>query len=233
MLLKKGDKGEEVIFLQEKLNSIYPGANLIVDGIFGGETEKAVKIYRDIKGLNNVCDDTMWAVLNDNDSLDYLAEVAADEARKDISWRGNGIAKKYTKKFEPVFGTGRFPWCAAFVTWCVENMLSVYTDDGDLPINCPTGYTWALCEAWQKWGQAKGYYSDWTQNDGPERGDIILFDWDGATFPDTDFEDHMGICVKVQDNRYHCAEGNVRDQTAMKVRYKYHIQGWIRLPKNF
>lgn len=42
--LKKGDKGSDVVWVQQALNE--KGYNLIVDGIFGNDTEKAVKDFQ-------------------------------------------------------------------------------------------------------------------------------------------------------------------------------------------
>lgn len=156
-----------------------------------------------------------------------LAGIAEAECNQDISWRGNGKAKKYTKKFEGVFGTGRFSWCAAFVTWCCEQA------GATIPVQTPgTEWTWALCEAWQQWAKARGFWTDGI--DGIARGDIVLFDWDGAAYPDTDWEDHIGIaCGPASGGSVVCAEGNTDDRTAIKTRQKSLIQGYIRLPDGF
>jgi GH24 family phage-related lysozyme (muramidase) len=157
-----------------------------------------------------------------------LAAIAEAQCLEDISWRGNGLAKKYTKKFEGVFGTGRFSWCAAFVTWCVEQAGGMV-----LPVQTPgTEWTWALCEAWQQWAKGRGLWHDGT--DGIARGDIVLFDWDGAEYPDTDWEDHIGIaCGPLSGGGVVCAEGNTDDRTAIKTRDKSIIQGFVRLPEGF
>lgn len=42
--MKKGDKGDGVVWIQQALNE--KGYNLIVDGIFGNDTEKAVKDFQ-------------------------------------------------------------------------------------------------------------------------------------------------------------------------------------------
>lgn len=48
-ILKKGDRGDSVKWLQFQLNM--NGANLVVDGIFGVKTEAAVISYKESKGL--------------------------------------------------------------------------------------------------------------------------------------------------------------------------------------
>jgi lysozyme family protein len=159
-------------------------------------------------------------------------EFALAESAKDISWRGNGVAKKYTKKFEPVFGTGRFSWCAAFVTWCCEQA------GLNIPVKVPgdaDGYTFALCEAWQQWGKRQGFWIEGGSNVSPQAGDIVLFDWDGATHPDgaSDWEDHIGFVIRGDTSSVYCAEGNVNDATARKNRDKSLIQGYIRIPDGY
>lgn len=155
---------------------------------------------------------------------------AISECSKNISWRGNGLAKKYTKKFEGVFGTGRFSWCAAFVTWCCEqaglNMPVVVPGDLD-------GYTFALVEAWQQWAKRRGFWIEGGSNVVPRKGDIVLFDWDGASRPDNDWEDHIGFVITDAISEVECAEGNVNDATAFKNRSKSLIQGYIRIPDGY
>lgn len=49
MILRKGDKGDNVKFLQEKLMSF--GFSIKADGVFGSATEKAVKSFQGMKNL--------------------------------------------------------------------------------------------------------------------------------------------------------------------------------------
>jgi hypothetical protein len=147
-----------------------------------------------------------------------------------MSWR-DGPAKIFTKKFEPAFGKNRFPWCAAFVTWCCEQA------GLNIPMNCPTGYTFALVEAWQIWAKSKGFYIDNAKGVIAQPGDIIIFDWDQRNLndPDSDWDDHIGFVVDYLPDSgfYATAEGNVNDATARKNRDKILIQGFIRIPDGF
>ena len=160
-----------------------------------------------------------------------LAKIATIEAQKGYTWRGAGNAKVYTKKYEPVFGKGRIPWCAAFVTYCCDQV------GLNLPVAAPTGYTFALCEGWQLWAQSKGVYHD---NDGKfeaTAGDIVLFDWSQKQIhePDTDWEDHIGVVIgrNKSTGKLICAEGNVNDKAQIMERPPIVIQGFIRLPDGF
>jgi hypothetical protein len=87
-------------------------------------------------------------------------------------------------------------------------------------------------EAWQQWAIARGFWHDGTA--GISRGDIVLFDWQGATFPDGDWEDHIGVAMGGESGGFVvCGEGNVSDSTAIKTRAKSLIQGYVRLPDGF
>lgn len=162
-----------------------------------------------------------------------LATIAETEAARNYGWRVGGGAKIYTKKYEKVLGAGRFPWCAAFVTYCCD-MAGL-----NLPINCPTGYTFALCEAWQQWAIKEKFYHG---NDGafkPARGDIVLFDWDQTKIgePDLDWEDHIGIVIDTASNagivRIKTAEGNVKDVAGIQWRGQASVQGYIRITDGY
>jgi len=158
-----------------------------------------------------------------------LLEIAGREAAGNYGWRDDSGARKYTKKFEPVFGKGRFPWCAAFVTWCLEEA------GVEVPLNMPSkfGYTSALVEAWQQWAIEKNYYLPNVAGVEPKPGDIVLFDWSNPTNPDNDWEDHIGFFAKKDGTALVCYEGNYRDKTAIVYRYLTTVQGFIRLPADF
>jgi len=156
--------------------------------------------------------------------------LAIAEAKQHLGWRA-GTAKKYTHKYEGVFGKGRYPWCASFVTWCCDQA------GLNLPVSCPTGYTFALVEAWQMWAQSKGFYIDNAEGVVAKPGDIVLFDWDQKNLNETDkdWEDHIGFVVDYLPDSgfYATAEGNVNDVTALKNRDKICIQGFIRIPDGY
>lgn len=160
-----------------------------------------------------------------------LADVAEIEAAKHLVWTPGSEADKFKKKFWPVFGKGKWSWCAATVTWCCEEAGLT------MPVNCPGkfGYTFALVEAWQQWAEEQGLYID---NDGrfkPERGDITLFDWSQTNIndADTDYENHIGVFLYMDGSLFVCAEGNTNNQTNLKERHAVNIQGFIRIPDGY
>jgi hypothetical protein len=62
-VLRKGNKGEQVKTLQRLLNAF--GANLDVDGSFGGLTESALKNYQKNNSLqvDGICGEKSWTSL--------------------------------------------------------------------------------------------------------------------------------------------------------------------------
>jgi hypothetical protein len=233
--MQSGATGAGVSRLQAEINRSM-GSAIAVDGDFGPETLASVRAVQSRLGLpaTGVVDLATWDGLKKLPTAEAtgfsrvkLASIMEGEALAGHTWNGNGRAKKYTKKFEGVFGSGRFSWCAACVTWCVEQA------GARMPVNAPgTGFTFALVEAWQQWAIARGFWHDTTT--GIARGDIVIFDWDGATFPDRDQEDHIGVALAGESGgSVVCGEGNVSDSTAIKTREKSLIQGYVRLPDGF
>lgn len=159
-----------------------------------------------------------------------FADVMEDLGKKHLKF-GTPAVEEIRKKFYSVFGKGKWPWCAATVTYAAEHA------GLPMPIKAPSkwGYTFALVEAWQQWAKEKGFYYD---NDGkfvPERGDISLFDWSQKSIdtPDADWEDHIGCHLRMDGKNYICAEGNTGGQTNIKERTAIQIQGWVRIPDGF
>jgi lysozyme family protein len=233
--MQAGATGVGVSRLQAELNRA-TGTGIAVDGDFGPETAASVRAVQARLGLpaTGVVDVATWDGLKKLPTAEAtrfsrarLATIMEREAQGGHTWNGNGRAKKYTKKFEGVFGTARFAWCAACVTWCCEQA------GARMPVSAPgTGFTFALVEAWQQWAIARGFWRDGTA--GIARGDIVIFDWDGATFPDRDQEDHIGVALAGESGgSVLCGEGNVSDSTAIKTRSKSLIQGYVRLPEGF
>ncbi len=159
-----------------------------------------------------------------------FAAFCETEAKKQLVWIPNGEAVKYTKPFEKIGFKGRFAWCAAFVRWCLVKY------GVDVPIMCDAypGYSYALCESFQKLGQLKGWYLDNAFGVKPKPGDLVLFDWGQRNInePDTDWEDHIGVYLEeVDKNRFRCAEGNSRNQSGIFTRYYNSVQGYVRIPE--
>lgn len=83
--LCKGDRGNEVKELQTALNGA--GSNLAVDGVFGNDTETAVKFFQNSRGLNvdGIVGAATWAALKTptNTQL-YNAFITCLDAIEDL-----------------------------------------------------------------------------------------------------------------------------------------------------
>lgn len=240
-VLSVGSQGEDVQAYQKRLKNL--GYALSLDGDFGEQTERVTRLFQAANNLNvdGEVGPVTWAavwsskavfkeeIVSSDDVGKRVAKVALAEASAIIT-EENKLHKKYMQKFQKVFPGYSWPWCAAFVTWCIEEatgkQLPVYAP-GD-----PAKYTFALAEAWQRWAKRYGYWED-RPGYVPQPGDLVLFDWGGATFPDADFEDHIGVFISMDNGAYICAEGNVKNATAVKKRYSNVIQGFVKTSKAF
>ena len=232
--LRRGSKGSEVISLQKLLNS--HGYLIEVDGDFGPETETALNRFQHSQGLtaNGIVDGRTWEKLWEKPTappsknvMSALAKIAEKYALEDYK-ESDGSYNYFRKKFLPKLGNQNWAWCAAFVHKCLEE-----ASGKSLPIDPKTGpATFALVETWQQWAIKKGYWVD-APGANPPIGAIVVFDWDGARYPDTDWENHIGVLVKREKDVFVCAEGNVKNRTMIKRRYLSKIQGFIILPDDF
>ncbi|NJM96715.1 MAG: peptidoglycan-binding protein [Phormidesmis sp. RL_2_1] len=83
-ILAPGSTGSDVIALQQRLNGL--GIPVFVDGIYGFETQQAVRTYQRVQGLNvtgNADNETLQAMgfSAAASRLNYVAAVIADESR--------------------------------------------------------------------------------------------------------------------------------------------------------
>lgn len=97
----------------------------------------------------------------------------------------------------------RVEWCAVFVSW-VANELG-YIDAGIIP-------KFVACINGVEWFKDRGLWKD--NNYTPKESDIIFFDWeeDGSV-------DHVGIVIKVENNKIYTVEGNSTDDMCRKLEY--------------
>ncbi len=72
------------------------------------------------------------------------------------------------------------PWCAAFLTWCLEK--------ANYHVTTPVP---ASVESWEEWGNRHGYLVN-----RPLRGDIVCYQWDSGWY------DHIGIVDRVLSLRW-------------------------------
>lgn len=118
------------------------------------------------------------------------------------------------------FGRGAWPHCAATVRYlCNKAGLN-------LPVLCPTGYSFAFVPAVHKWAVSLGFFHKNDARFQPEPGDIVFYDWNQDSM-----DDHIGIHLRMSGRRFIAAEGNVDNgMTAIKERSGSTILGWARIP---
>ncbi len=216
---------EYTLILQKYLNG--KGFKLTEDGELGPITLGAVLTLLGIKPISAPVPpaDKSGEFRNAN-----LAAIAEREAKRNLVWTPTSEATKYTNLFKSIFGSGRYAWCGTFVFWCCREA------GLNIPLK-PAGlkYTFALVETWQEWFKEKGFYHD---NDGkfiPQAGDVVMFDWDQKSIDqsDSDWEDHIGIFLRMEGSFYVCAEGNTSNMTAVRKRSAITIQGFGRIPVGY
>jgi hypothetical protein len=241
--LKIGDTGEDVIDVQKRLKEL--GYNVEVDGEYGSQTKAAVGAFQRDNGIGQtfvVGPQTRAALFSaktkpigrfPNPSIMRdAADIAFVEAKKNLSWTGMDCeAEKYLGPLRKALGapSGRYSWCASFVSWCVRRA------GGEIPDVIDGNLTIAYVPAWETWAKKNGFwYSSRDKNFNPVKGDIAIYDWEGDSLAD-----HIGIVHSYAPGSvtvYAC-EGNTSsqsnsngNQTAYRARDWSSIRGFVRFP---
>ena len=225
VMLKRGDSGEGVKYLQRKLNAalLHAGRSTIsIDGEFGPITESTVKwfqrVYNGHLTVDGIVGANTWAALETPTNIDTSKKDFYDVAKAEVgvteySSRYKEIVERYAK----IFNTYNFSWCAAFVTWVLEEC-GVSVDV------TPKGatHTLALVQEWVDWAKRNGRWHPGVS--GIQKNDIVIFDWqrDGWT-------DHIGFFSHKENGLYVCCEGNVSDKVMIKNRSQSFISGHINV----
>lgn len=137
-VLRRGDKGAEVVHLQKALNTyLRPCPNLKIDGIFGPHTESAVLLYQKNIGLvaDGIVGHLSWSALeavgtqksvpNSHLPPSFTApwmtiaarEIGQKEHPKD---RHNLRILEYHASTSLRATADEVAWCSAFVNWCLK-----------------------------------------------------------------------------------------------------------------
>ncbi|MEZ6138532.1 MAG: TIGR02594 family protein [Pirellulaceae bacterium] len=159
-LLRRGSRGSEVRRLQSALNAkLQPSPNLQVDGIFGRNTETAVRLYQANNGLtvDGVVGPQTWGSLSGAPATPPSEPLPVN--RTSPPWMTvaqqemhNGVANVAGSAANPrilqYHGTTTLQatsdetaWCSAFVNWCM------------LQAGQP-GTNRANARSWLDWGRA-------------------------------------------------------------------------------
>lgn len=244
-VLRKGSRGDAVKELQAYLNqldSVQP--KLKVDGIFGSGTEKVVKQFQKETALlaDGIVGLRTWSALtqisvsrHDIPLNTYQPQAAlADIARHyiGVTETGNNLAGD-SKKLLAIFKsdalningkTDGYPWCAAFVSYCVQKLCKQSTAFSGLTPPREASVS-RLLNIWAKNNRCL-IFSNKSLDFKPQRGDIVVF-----TFS------HVGIVEAAGSATLTTIEGNTNDAgsregttVARKTRAKTIVRSYIRLP---
>ena len=109
---------------------------------------------------------------------------------------------EYNHALGQIGGTYGYAWCAAFVSWCLEE-----ADAAD-----SAGGLFASCTLWVEALQSLGQYSTRASGYIPKAGDIIFFRSPGVSRA----SDHVGLVRYVKGGRVYTVEGNSSDQVSLR-----------------
>jgi hypothetical protein len=134
--------------------------------------------------------------------IEKLADVAMSQVGVREVGGNNRGAKIRTYQAASNLKPGPWPWCAAFVDWCVQQWL-VYPEARQwlgLKHSTPAGWRpkTALAFGLIEWGQKRpNTVTILPEKTTPKAGDIIVFDFS-----------HTGIVVGATSKIVECVEGN-------------------------
>ncbi len=250
IILRKGSIGDSVEQLQKLLNAHNKKSFLKVDRDFGAATLEAVKRFQQNNGLtaDGVVGPKTWRALSPGAPLGKTTSPAnttlttassphgllADIAAKYIGVKETGVNKAGTSKaLQAIFKsdsvtvngvTDGYPWCAAFVSFCVQKLLN-YSPFFPTVIPPREASVSRFLHIWAKNNDCIIFPRSSTLFT-PQKGDIVVF-----TFS------HIGIVESVNGRMITTIEGNTNDAgsregsvVSRKVRLDSIIKSYIRLP---
>lgn len=209
--LKLGARGNEVIQLQLLLNGhLSPQIKLKNDGVFGKDTEKAVKAFQKKKGMaqDGIVGLNTWRALGAKQDSTPQPESAGktfgapwyDIAVAEIGVRellgkinNNKRIIEYHSTTTLGAKTDEVPWCSSFVNWVIKQSGFDGTNN-------------ALARSWTTWGTADNV---------PRKGDIVVIkrknkDSDPGTGSATGY--HVGFYVTSNSAAISILGGNQDNQ---------------------
>lgn len=242
-VLRQGSRGDAVKKLQRCLNDkAKTNPKLTEDGIFGQGTARAVKAFQQKNHLiaDGVVGPKTWnALLAAAESSEpqvnrgpraALAEIAAKYVG--VTETGNNLAGD-SKALLAIFQaddlvingkTDGYPWCAAFVSFCVQKLFKSSPHFGGLTAPREASVSRFL----NIWAKQQGcvVFPPSSSSFSPQKGDIVVF-----TFS------HIGIVERVNGAVISTIEGNTNDAgsregtlVARKQRSKSLVRAFIRVP---
>lgn len=243
-VLRQGSRGDRVKALQRCLNnsaSFHP--KLVEDGIFGAGTAAAVKRFQQQAGLaqDGVVGAKTWNALmaaeansQTRSMVNSPRAVLADIAAKyvGVTETGNNLAGE-SKELLAIFKaddlvingkTDGYPWCAAFVSFCVQKLYKTSPYFSGL-VGPREASVSRFLNVWAKQNSCL-IFPPGSAAFQPQKGDIVVFKFS-----------HIGIVEQVAGSQVSTIEGNTNDAgsregtlVARKQRSTGIIKSFIRLP---
>jgi hypothetical protein len=148
----------------------------------------------------------------------------------------------FIQPFVSALGRGSWHWCGATVYWLINEFL--YKPNAKTMQLQYSGMeaTFALVEASQQYFQKQGWYEDNRAGYVPPAGAIVIFDWDQVNInnPDQDYDNHIGVFLRMNGDLFVCGEGNTdrsdsypNGRTAIRERSRQLIQGFGIIPEGW
>jgi hypothetical protein len=217
-------RGPDVAYAQRLLAGSAYGFGVQVgrEGVYDVKTAAATKRAKFLLGyptdkINETFGDTLELFLRREAPSKKLPllyrqrrrnRVAAIAASKDVGLAALAEAKRWlgtketppnsnvAKPFGPWYNGYVGPWCAVFVSYCLEKAGFKHTDPGSA--------RWAYCPYMVNDARAQRNGLRAIPASAVEPGDIVLYDWDGGV------ADHVGFFEEwiVRGSTFHAIEGN-------------------------
>lgn len=115
---------------------------------------------------------------------------------------GSGNFTEYNYAFGKIGGTYGYAWCAAFVSWCLEQADAANSAGG----------LFASCTLWVERLTELGQYSPRQGGYSPKSGDLIFFKSAGVARA----SDHVGLVRYVKNGRVYTVEGNASNRVSLR-----------------
>lgn len=218
MIIKRGDTGPTVRRIQERLNKYE--ARITVDGIFGPQTEDAVRFFQSIAGLVKdgiVGPITMRELMPPMSTL-VLRVIETAEKYLGLHERGVNRGPEIDAWLRACGVSPGNPWCMAFVQGVVaEAAQELGMPD---PLKPDTA---GVLDLWNRTPASRR-----VANTAGQPGDIMIMDMGGG-------KGHTGIVTSYNNGSYFTIEGNTNtagsregDGVYRKPRKASSIKGFVR-----
>ncbi len=239
--ITRGAGGQNVCELQHLLNkALSPSPGLKIDGNFGEETWKAVLKFQNTVQLkeDGIVGKNTWKLLSlatSHAENTYLPQfLLADIANQYIGVRETGKNRAGTsQKMREIFNaddlvvngkTDGYPWCAAFVSLCIQKLCRQSPFYAALYPPRETSVSLFL-NVWAKQNNCL-IFKPTDEVRQPLKGDIVVFTFSHIGI----VEANRGTMLSTIEGNTNAAGGREGIEVARKLRPPNIIRAFIRLP---